>query len=102
DEVAGVAMAGGGRTGPTTRSLFRRAAASAGLYGAEETAGGNLQPPTKDTQGGIRRTDHATSGNAGGVHHRVRVLARSEDAHPVEGFRATGLGKPAARLAGNG
>src|SRR6202161_626710 len=34
-----------------------------------------------------------------GVHHRVRVLARSEDAHPVEGFRATGLGKPAAGLA---
>src|SRR5277367_6700450 len=102
DEVAGVAVAGGGRTGPATRSLFRRAAAAAGLYGAEETAGRTSQSPAKGTQGGIRRTDRATSGDTGGVRHRVRIFARSKDAHPVEGDCATGLGRPAARLAGNG
>ena len=42
------------------------------------------------------------SGDTGGVRHRVRVLARGEDAHPVEGVHAAGLGQPAARLAGNG
>ena len=31
-----------------------------------------------------------------------RVLARSEDAHPMEGDRAAGLEQSAARLAGNG
>ena len=70
--------------------------------GLKKRLGEPFQPPAKDTQGGIRRTDHATSGNAGGVRHRVRVLGRSEDAHPVEGVHATGLGQPAARLAGNG
>jgi hypothetical protein len=32
-----------------------------------------------------RRPATAPSGDGGGVRHRVRVLARSEDAHPVEG-----------------
>jgi hypothetical protein len=53
-------------------------------------------------QTGIRRTDRTPVGNAGGVRHRVRVLERRQDAHPVEGGRAARLGKPAARLAGNG
>ena len=36
------------------------------------------------------------------MRHRVRVFARIEDAYPVEGIGATGLGQSAARLAGNG
>src|ERR1700683_590028 len=38
-ECGGVAVAGGGGVGTATRSPFGRAAAAAGLYGAEETAG---------------------------------------------------------------
>src|SRR5438105_8635349 len=36
------------------------------------------------------------------MRYRVRVLARRQDAHPVESHGTAGLGKPAARLAGSG
>src|ERR1035441_4127549 len=38
EEAAGVAVASCGRTSPGTRCVFRRAPATAGLYGAKETA----------------------------------------------------------------
>jgi hypothetical protein len=33
---------------------------------------------------------------------KLRALAESQDAHPVEGLRSAGLGEPVARLAGSG
>ncbi len=57
---------------------------------------GERLPATGERHPGRRSSnwDHATSGDTGGVRHRVRVLARGEDAHPVEGDRAAGLGQP--------
>ena len=44
-------MAGCSRTGPAIRRVFRRAPATAGLHGAEETAGrSSTTPPTKATK----------------------------------------------------
>jgi len=48
DEATGVAVAGCGRTAPATRCVFRRARATAGLYGSEETARRSSEPPTED------------------------------------------------------
>jgi len=98
DEAAGVAV-GCGRTGPATRCVFRRAPAPAGLYGAEEAARRNAKRPTEGDQACIRGTDHAASGGAGGVRHRVRVLAWRQDAHPVEGIGAARLAARSLRRA---
>jgi hypothetical protein len=58
---------------PDNTVLFRHAPATAGLYGAGETARRSSRPPTKGTL--------AASGDSGGLHHRVRdhrVLANCD------------------------
>src|ERR1035438_9295079 len=70
--------------------------------GLKKRLGGAPRPPPQVSQAGIRGTDCAASGGAGGLRHRVRVRQRRQDAHPLESGRPTGLGRLAARLAGYG
>src|ERR1017187_9908203 len=100
EEAAGVAVASCGRTSPGTRCVFRRAHATAGLYGAKETARRSFPSPTEGNQAGIRRADRAAWSDAARVRHRVRVFERRQGAHPVESCRTARLDEPAARLAG--
>ena len=101
EETAGFGVASRSRTGPGTRCVFRRAPVTAGLYGAEETAGGSFPSPTKSTQAGVRRTDRATFSDAARVLDRVRVVARRQGAHSVESCGTARLDEPAAGLSGN-
>jgi transposase len=53
-------------------------------------------------QGGFRRTYRSAAGDGAGLRDRVRVLGWKQDAHSVEEYLRTRLGKPASRLAGSG
>ena len=59
-------------------------------------------PATEDSQAGLWGADHSAPGATGGVRDRVRVLQGRQVARPTEVLRAARLGKPVARLAGNG
>jgi transposase len=62
--------------------------------------GGPATRHRKAPKPGIRRVGRGPLGTVGGLRHRVRVLRRREDAHPVEGSCTTRLGELVSRLAG--
>ena len=70
--------------------------------GLKKRLGGVTKPPTEGNQAGIRRTDRSAIRRRWRSASSSSSLARQQDAHPVEGSRATGLDEPAARLAGSG
>jgi len=56
DQAAGIAVAGCGRTGPTTWCVSRRPSATAGLYPAKGTPRRLSDCPAAGSQAGIRGT----------------------------------------------
>ena len=92
-------MASCGRPSPATRSVLRRAPATAGLHGAEETARWSSKLATEGNEAGVRGVDRAGSDGARGICRRAGILWREQDAHPVEDHRFARLGEPSTRLA---
>ena len=76
-------------TGPTTRFVFGSSPAAAGLYAVEETAGRSCDSSEEDSGAGVCRADRFSHGDDVGMHDRVRVLNRKQDAYSVEGFGRT-------------
>jgi len=99
---------------PATRFVFGCSSVAAGLYAIEEASGrsccgcsqeglgGDFQTGQEGELAGVCGTDRFSSGDDGGVRDRVRVQARKQDAHSVEGQLDAGLDVSVSCLAGIG
>jgi len=82
-------MAVCGGTGAATRFVFGSSSAAVGLCAVEEAAGWSCESAEEGSRAGVCRADRFSHGDDVGMHDRVRVLNRKQDAYSVEGFGRT-------------